>query len=53
MDELFNDACPCGHDWKIHTIFNGCHEGWEYDAEGIAIKEGCMCQLSHSEKSQR
>lgn len=55
MDELFNDTCPCGHDWYIHTHEDGCHEGWEYDGldPAIASKDGCMCQLAHTEKSQR
>lgn len=52
-DGLWNDACPCGHDWKDHNKTVGCFAGWEYTGPdpGIASKEGCMCQLAHSEKS--
>lgn len=53
MDELWNDACPCGHTWDEHNFEVGCIAGWEYEGPdpGIASKDGCACQLAHTEKS--
>lgn len=52
-DDLFNDACPCGHEWEVHTHEDGCLDSWEWDGEGLATREGCKCQLAHTEKSVR
>jgi ferredoxin-thioredoxin reductase catalytic subunit len=53
MDELWNDACPCGHTWDEHNFDVGCIAGWEYEGPdpGVASKDGCYCQLAHTEKS--
>lgn len=53
MDPLWNDACPCGHAWEEHNSTVGCYHGWEYTGEdpGVASKDGCACQLAHTEKS--
>lgn len=53
MDELWNNGCPCGHSWDEHNLEVGCAAGWEYAGAdpGIASKEGCCCQLAHTEKS--
>lgn len=53
-DELWNDECPCGHTWDEHNFEAGCIAGWEYDGPdpGLASKEGCYCQLAHTEKSR-
>lgn len=51
MDEFHNDKCPCGHDWKQHSLTVGCTVGWTYDNEGVVVDEGCGCQLAHTEHS--
>lgn len=54
MNELWNDQCPCGHDWERHSISDGgCGADWEYDGPdpGIPSKHGCMCQLAHTDRS--
>jgi ferredoxin-thioredoxin reductase catalytic subunit len=53
QDDLWNDACPCSHTWDEHNFDVGCIAGWEYEGPdpGIASKEGCWCQLAHTEKS--
>jgi len=56
MDELWNEACPCGHEWREHSWNDGgCGSGWLYEGPdpGIATTEGCMCQLAHTDKSRR
>jgi ferredoxin-thioredoxin reductase catalytic subunit len=52
-DQLQNDTCPCGHTWDEHNFDVGCLAGWEYEGPdpGIASKDGCYCQLAHTEKS--
>jgi hypothetical protein len=41
----------CGHHWKEHKQGDGCLYGWTWDREGIAVNEGCTCQLAHMELS--
>lgn len=41
------DACPgCGHEMSMHSIENGCHEGYEYDEQGLSTQDGCHCGLT-------
>jgi hypothetical protein len=41
----------CGHAWDDHYKNDGCYGGWEYNADGIAVNDGCRCLLAHSRYS--
>lgn len=41
----------CGHHWGDHYKNDRCYGGWEYDEQGLAIKDGCRCLLAHSRYS--
>jgi hypothetical protein len=42
-----NHTCECGHLWSAHEWPNGCLADWNWDEEGLAQDDGCLCQLAH------
>ena len=42
--DTYKVFCPdCDHSWDGHRPL-GCAHGWEHNASGIPITEGCRCQ---------
>lgn len=48
------DECPdCGHVWTEHNTIVGCLADWVYSEEGVAMNQGCECELAHTQRSDR